>query len=108
MRNGQEIVNEFAILLAAYHLLFFTPWIYEPDVRDYMGFQLVGVIGVTVLINIFLFLYIMVKNLILRCRIRKAKNQAKKNAVKCKEDAQTAKEAKQIEADAKDKAYLAE
>lgn len=50
-RNVQEVANESAVVLASYHLLCFSDWIHDKDLRRNTGFSLLGIIGITVFFN---------------------------------------------------------
>ena len=111
IRNGQEILNEFAIVLCSYHLLLFTPPSFQDDfgnelidsdspwtpkniesdskLRNYMGYQLISIGAVTIFLNLMIVAYVIIKSAILKYKIRKA-NLWKKDELKRKEEAEKA------------------
>ena len=55
-----------------------------------MGQQLISILAVTIVLNLMIFTYVVIKSVILKYKIRKA-NQWKKEALKRKEEAEKAK-----------------
>ena len=51
-QNVVEIINEFGVLLASYHLFCFTEWIYDVDRRYNMGYSLIVCIIFNFLFNL--------------------------------------------------------
>ena len=62
----------------------------DQKLRDYMGQQLISILAVTIVLNLMIFTYVVIKSVILKYKIRKA-NQWKKEALKRKEEAEKAK-----------------
>ena len=50
--NTREVLNEFIVMLAAYPLLMFTTWIYDEDVRFYVGWFFIGCMSLGALLNL--------------------------------------------------------
>ena len=59
--NRQELINEFMVLLAAYPLYCFTPWVWDMDRRIEAGWLIVIIILFNIAFNISLLVYQAVK-----------------------------------------------
>ena len=59
--NLQEIVNEWTVIIASYHLFCFTEWVYDEDRRIEIGWSLLCVIGLNVTFNSVLLMVCAVK-----------------------------------------------
>ena len=59
--NLQEIVNEWTVIIASYHLFCFTEWVYDEDRRIEIGWSLLCVIGLNVAFNSVLLMVCAVK-----------------------------------------------
>lgn len=68
--NVQEVVNEWTVIVASYHLFCFTEWIYDNDRRIECGWSLLVVIALNILFNVCLILVFAVKSLYLRIKKR--------------------------------------
>lgn len=55
--NRQELTNEFMVLLAAYPLYVFTPWVWDEKRRIEVGWLIVCAILFNIVFNITLVLY---------------------------------------------------
>ena len=62
MISVQEIVNEWTVTVASYHLICFTEWVYDRDRRLEIGWSLIAVIALNVGFNIVLLLTFVVKS----------------------------------------------
>ena len=71
-------MNELTVLLAAYHLLVFNDWVLDEVTQKYTGYSLLGMVAIVVSLNTALMLVLTIKDCILKCKRRIAKNIAKK------------------------------
>ena len=55
--NRQELINEHMVMLAAYPLYCFTPWVWDTERRMEAGWLIVAVILINILFNISLLVY---------------------------------------------------
>ena len=62
MSNVQEIVNEWSVIIACYHLFCFTEWIYDYDRRIECGWSMLVVIALNVCFNVILLCITVVKS----------------------------------------------
>lgn len=51
LRNVQELINEFAVVIGGYHLLIFSDWTSSAELRRQAGYSLLGIVFVAVLLN---------------------------------------------------------
>lgn len=49
--NTMEIVNEFTILVATYHLFLFTDYVEDPNMQYILGWSMIGLTVLNILIN---------------------------------------------------------
>lgn len=51
IQNVQEVINEWTVIVAAYHLFAFTEWVYDMERRMELGWTLIGTIVLNVAFN---------------------------------------------------------
>ena len=68
--NRQEIVNEIMVLIAAYPLLVFTPWIWNKELIENTGWLLIAIIALNVLFNIMIVIVLAIKRAIRRIKLK--------------------------------------
>ncbi len=81
----QEVVNESTVVIASYHLLCFTEWIYDIDRRLECGWSLLILIALNVLFNITLILTFVIKTFYRNLRLRLLKRNHKKKIAERRE-----------------------
>ena len=76
--NLQELINEHMVLIAAYPLYCFTPWVWDMRRRIEAGWLIVFIIVFNIFFNIMLLIYQMCKQAILNTKywfVRRAKRK---------------------------------
>ena len=74
--NISEIVNEITVLLVAYHLFCFSEFVASPADEANVGWSLIILILSNILFNTVVFIYMIVRSVILYVRKYKAKKAA--------------------------------
>ena len=72
LMNITEIVNEITVLLAAYHLFCFSEFVASPSDKANVGWSLIILILANILFNTVVFIYMVVRSVILYLRKYKA------------------------------------
>ena len=52
VKKSLDLFNEFIVLVINYHLLCFTDFLSDPDMREYVGYSMIVVTSVFLAINI--------------------------------------------------------
>lgn len=58
LRNVQELINEFAVVLGGYHLIIFSNWTSSAELRRQAGYSLLGIVFVAVLLNFAIVIFV--------------------------------------------------
>ena len=74
-QNKVEKFNECIVVCSSYNLLFFSRWNTSFKVKEFTGMWLVGMIGVTVTINILSMLYTALAMNLTKCRLKRMKQR---------------------------------
>ena len=61
-RQMLEIFNEVLIMMAIYHMFLFTQFNFNLDLQFFMGYSLVGLVGLLVVVNIGVMILIQIEN----------------------------------------------
>ena len=76
--NVQEVINEWTVLLASYHLLTFTEWVYDLELRYQLGWSVIA----TIILNVLFNASIMVSYLLKTCYVKLRKRYLLKQRAK--------------------------
>ena len=90
--NRQELINEHMVLIAAYPLYCFTPWVWDIQRRIEAGWLIVFIILFNIFFNIMLLIYQMLKQAFLKLKYCYIKSNKRKKLKKDKEELQKKKE----------------
>ena len=72
------------MLLASYHLPVFSEWS-KSEQKEEAGWSMLGIVATMVTFNILLILVLLLKDIIRKCRVRRAKKAAKERQIALKE-----------------------
>lgn len=78
IQNVQEVVNEWTVLVAAYHLFAFTEWVYDAERRFELGWSLIAVIVINVCFNFIVLACIILKTCLRKTKLKYLKYNHKK------------------------------
>ena len=78
--NSVEVLSEIITLMLMYHLLLFTDFVPDPEVRYMIGYPFTGLMGIFITVQLIFLLYITLVNLRVRLRKRMAKRNEKISA----------------------------
>ena len=74
-RNRQETMNEIAVTMSAYNLLYFTPWCHDIALQKRLGNLFLGFIAITVAFNLIYVTAVIIRAIKEKCRIKRAKKK---------------------------------
>lgn len=77
----QEVFNEITVLIASYHLLVFTEWVWDMERRFEAGWSLIALIVINVCFNFAVLAVFVIKDSIRKTKLKYLKKRQTKNIV---------------------------
>ena len=84
--NTMDLLNETLTLMCSYSLIMFSEFVPSPETRSLCGWQLIGLVLITLVINLSVIITQGIKNCIRKCKLKAKRRKAKKLAKKRTKD----------------------